>query len=64
MTNDFDNRRFLNMKEVPAYTSLGVTRATQLAKECGAVKRYGKRILVDRKILDKALDDLETVTTE
>lgn len=50
--------RLLSAKEAQAYLGLGKNRARDFAEECGAVKKYGKRVLFDRFILDKAVDAL------
>lgn len=54
----FDNKRMLSVAEAQEYSGLGRTQLRSLAEECGAVRRYGRRVLVDRTVLDKALDSL------
>lgn len=49
-------KRFLDIAEFQAYTSLGRSRAAQLAREAGVTLRYGRRILIDRVRFDKWCD--------
>lgn len=51
--------RMLDANALCAYISMGKTRATELAEEWGAKRKIGKRTLYDKKIIDKALDELE-----
>lgn len=49
--------RLLGLQELTAYLSLGETVADRLATEAGAKRKYGKRVLYDRKLIDKYLDN-------
>ena len=51
-------KRMLDVKELAVYTGQGITRAGQFGKECGAARRFGRRVLYDRKVIDQALDAL------
>ena len=44
--------RLMDIKMLQAYVSLGSKSADQLAQEAGAKKRYGKRVLYDRVLID------------
>lgn len=54
----FDNRRMLSVTEAQEYSGLGRTQLRSLAENSGAVKRCGRRVLIDRIVLDRALDAL------
>jgi len=54
----FDNKRMLSVVEAQEYCGLGRIQTRRLAEDCGAVRRYGRRVLIERAILDKALDSL------
>lgn len=59
-TNVADNEmRMMDANALCAYMSMGRMNAVKFAKEAGAEKRIGKRCLYDKRILDKALDELE-----
>ena len=49
----------MDVQGLCAYMSMGRTRAVEFAKAAGAEKRVGRRCLYDKRILDRALDDLE-----
>jgi hypothetical protein len=52
-----EEKRLLNIKEVCIYTGIGETNARLWMDEIGAVRRFGRRVLFDKKAIDKALDD-------
>lgn len=54
---NLDGKRLLDVKELAAYTGLGLTRAAEYGKALGAVYRIGRRVLYDRKIIDRAIDN-------
>lgn len=49
-------KRMLDINEVCSYTGQGRTRARQYMDEIGATRKFGKRVLFDKKIIDAALD--------
>lgn len=51
--------RMLGIKEVIAYLGVGRNIATKWAKEMGAERRYGRRILYDKKVIDAHLDKMQ-----
>lgn len=51
--------RMLDVNALCAYISMGKTRATEFGESCGAKRKLGKRTLYDKRIIDKALDELE-----
>ncbi len=57
--NDFGDvtcKRLLSVSEGCLYTGLGKSTFQKLAEELGAKKKYGKRVLYDRVIIDRAID--------
>lgn len=53
---DLNEVRLLTPEQLSAYLSLGIASATKFGKECGANRKFGKRIVYDRLTIDKALD--------
>lgn len=51
-------KRLLNIGEVCVYTGIGQTRARQYMDEIGATKRFGKRVLFDKTVIDAALNNM------
>lgn len=49
--------RLLGLEELMKYTSLGKNRAADLGKSAGAVVRFGKRVLYDRRKIDFWIDE-------
>jgi hypothetical protein len=58
MEKDYDEVRLLSEKQLCTYTGLGRSKARAFGEKCGSVKRIGARVLYDKKILDKAIDEL------
>lgn len=54
---DLSNRRLLSAIEGRNYLSMGKTTFEKFANEIGAVKRFGRRVLYDKEIIDRALSD-------
>lgn len=50
-------KRLLNVSEAMEYTGLGKNRLYDFSKEIGCLKKYGKRTLFDKDIIDKAIDE-------
>lgn len=53
--------RMLDINSLCEYIGLGKTKATEFGEKCGAKRRIGKRVLYDKRIVDKVLDELEEV---
>ena len=53
--------RMLGVDALCEYISMGKTKATEFGEKCGAKRRIGKRVLYDKRIVDKVLDELEEV---
>lgn len=51
-------KRLLSAEEVAIYTGLGRNTARKFCEEIGAVKRFGRRVLFDKKIIDQVLDQM------
>ena len=50
--------RLLDVPALCAYMGLGRNTAMNFAKAAGAEKKFGRRCLYDRKIIDKAIDEM------
>lgn len=53
--------RMMDTEALMAYIGMGRTRASEFGAKCGAKRKMGKRTLYDKRIIDKALDELEEV---
>lgn len=53
--------RLMDTEELRAYTNLGRNNAMKLGEEIGAKVKIGKRVLWDRKKIDKYFDTLTEV---
>ncbi len=51
-------QRMLDVTGLCAYISMGRTKALEFAEQCGAKRKIGKRTLFDKRIIDKALDEM------
>jgi len=52
-----DYGRLLGLPELMLYTSLGRNSAMELGKSANAIVRMGKRVLYDRRKIDKWIDE-------
>ncbi len=50
-------KRLLSVKGLCAYIGMGQTKAEAWAREHGALIRIGRRVLYDRVVIDKAIDE-------
>lgn len=50
--------RMLDVKQLAYYMGIGLTNTRLIGEKTGALKRIGRRILFDRVIIDKYLDEL------
>ena len=53
-----EGKRMFSVIEAQEYCGLGRAQTRKIAEEAGAVKRYGRRVLIDRVIFDRALDQM------
>lgn len=51
-------KRLLNIEEVCIYTGLGQTNARRYMETIGATRRFGKRVLFDKHVIDKAISNM------
>lgn len=51
-----EGKRLLSVSEMELYTGLGRNAARKMAEDAGALRKYGRRVLIDKGALDKALD--------
>ncbi len=59
----FTAKRLLDIREAAAYVGLGTTKTREWLTDIGALRRFGRRSLYDREIIDNALNRLGTETT-
>jgi len=50
-------KRLLSSREAAAYLGLGLTSTRRFCDSIGATRRFGSRVLFDRLVIDKALDE-------
>lgn len=50
--------RMLDVDGLCTYISMGKTKATEFGERVGAKIKMGKRTLYDKRIIDKALDEM------
>lgn len=53
--------RMLDVAALCVYLSMGRNRAAEFGEQCGAKRKFGKRTLYDKRVLDKALDKMAGV---
>lgn len=51
------NARMLTMNETMNYLKLSRNTVVKICSEIGALKKIGNRVLIDRNVLDKAIDE-------
>lgn len=51
------DKRLLTIEEAAQYLSLGTRNARYWLEEIGASKQFGRRIVYDKHVIDKALDN-------
>lgn len=56
-------KRLLNRDELCTYIGMGKSKAEIWAKENGACKHIGRRVLYDRVIIDRVLDAMPPETS-
>ena len=52
------DKRMFNVDELQMYMGVGKGSAIAFAKEHGALKHIGKRVIFDKNLIDKALDSI------
>ena len=57
VTQIMDYGRLLGINELMSYTSLGKNNAQKLGQNANAMVRFGKRVLYDRRKIDKYIDE-------
>lgn len=53
-----EGKRMLSVKEMETYTGLGRNAARRFAEDVGAVRKFGRRVLIDKNTLDLALNQM------
>lgn len=58
LSGELKEKRLLNIKEVCIYTGRGQVSARQYMDEIGATRKFGRRVLFDKTVIDAALDKM------
>ena len=53
VTGEISDKRLLNIKEVCTYIGQGETNTRILMDEIGATRKFGRRVLFDKKVIDE-----------
>lgn len=53
-----DNARMMDIVQAASYCGMGQKHFRTWADEIGAVRRYNRRLVYDRRVIDAALDAL------
>lgn len=56
----YQGKRLMNLEEFLKYTSMGRVRGKAWAKDIGVMKHIGRRVVFDRVVIDRALDEMGT----
>lgn len=57
MTDKKYAKRMLNFREAVEYTSLKRASLEAFAESIGAIRRFGRRKMYDREVIDAAIDN-------
>lgn len=57
VTGTIEEKRLLNIQEVSTYIGIGQTQARRYMEEIGAVRRFGRRVLFDKVVIDSAISN-------
>jgi len=52
------DRRMLSIRDAMAYCSLGRNKTYELCDQIGALRKLGKRVLIDKRVLDAYFDKM------
>ena len=55
VTGKIEEKRLLNIKEVCTYIGIGQTQARRYMEEIGATRKFGRRVLFDKVVIDAAI---------
>jgi len=56
--------RYLSIGAVQRYTGLGRSMAARLGRESGAIRKYGRRVVYDRVVIDEYMATLSDTEQE
>lgn len=59
VNNNLAEIRMLSLRQSADYMGVGINTARKLGKEIGAIRHYGRRVVLDKNVIDKYLDNLE-----
>lgn len=57
-SRNFEGKRLMSERETCEYVGLGRSKCRSWAEEIGAIRRIGRRVLYDRAVIDRAVDEL------
>lgn len=52
-----NEKRMLSIEEAAFYTGMGRTKCRQWLRDIGAIRKVGSRVICDKKVIDKELDN-------
>lgn len=55
-------KRMLSVDEASFYTGMGRNTCREWLREIGAIRKIGRRVICDRKVIDAALDNMSNGT--
>ena len=58
IAEDVKNKRMLGIDEASQYIGMGRNYTRELMRQIGAERHFGRRVLFDKQIIDKALNQL------
>jgi len=58
VTGKIEEKRLLNISEVCSYIGVGQTQARRYMEEIRATRRFGRRVLFDKKVIDDAISNM------
>jgi len=58
LSGELKEKRLLNIKEVCIYTGRGQVTVRKYMDEIGATRKFGRRVLFDKTVIDAALDKM------
>ena len=57
-----DDKRLLDIHEGSQYVNMGMHTFRQWCESIGAVRRFGRSVRFDRRVIDNALDEMGAKT--
>ena len=57
VTGKIEEKRLLHIQDVGRYIGTGQKQARRYMEEIGAVRRFGRRVLFDKVVIDSAISN-------